>query len=320
MAGNPSFNTLVSTTIDDYVPELTDIIWSSRPGMYVLKKEGRIKNKAGGANCVVPLVVAESKNVGSYSGSDVFSTDDDDEISAAQYPWKQHYGLIKIDGITEAKNSGSKTQIIDILESRLEIVRETITENLDQILWGDGSGNGGKDFMGFKGIVSASDPSTGALGGLPVATNVNWRSPVNTTSEAFSAFGLNGMNKLMNNAGEGNDNPTHIFSYQAGYEAFEASLTNNARYMDPDLVDAGFKNLLYHGVPIVYDKYIDAGYMYFINMKYIAFYTLDNTWFTPSPLMSPANQDVKYKWLKTYGQLTTNNRKRHALKTGLTDV
>ena len=37
-------------------------------------------------------------------------------------------------------------------------------------------------------------------------------------------------------------------------------------------------------------------------------------------LVVPANQDVKYKWLKTYGQLVTNNRKRHSLKTGLTDT
>jgi len=320
MAGNSSFDTLISTTLDNYIPELTDIIFSSRPLFWVMQKTGSFKNKDGGRTCVVPLLVASSKNVGSYSGSDIFATEDDDEISAAQYDWKQYYGLIKIDGITEAKNSGSKTKVLDILETRMEVVRETITENLDEMFWGDGSGNGGKDFLGLKAIISASDPSVGSLGGLPVASNTDWQSDVNSTSEAFSAYGLSGMASSFNNASEGNDHPTHIFSYQAGFEAYEASLTSNARYLDPEVADAGFQNLLYKGVPMTFDKYIDTGYMYFVNMKYITFYTLDNTWFTPSELQTPANQDVKYKWMKLYGQLTTNNRKRHALKTGLTDT
>lgn len=320
MAGNPNFDTLVSTTIDNYVPELADIIFSSRPLMWVLQKDGRIKNKEGGRTCVVPLLIAMSKNVGSYSGSDVFSTEDDDEISAAQYDWKQYYGLIKIDGITEAKNSGSKTAVLDILDTRMEVVRETITENLDKMFWGDGSGNGGKDFLGLKAIVSNADPSVGALGGIPVASNPDWQSDVNTTSEAVATYGLKGMAKSFNNASEGNDHPTHIFTYQGAFEGYEAMLTSNARYLDPEMADAGFQNLLFKGVPITYDKYVDTGYMYFLNMKYITFFTLANTWFTPSELYTPANQDVKYKWLKLYGQLTTNNRKRHSLKTGLTDT
>lgn len=320
MAGNPNFDTLISSTLDNYIPELTDIIFTSRPFMYILKSEGRIKNKEGGRTLVVPLLVAGSKNVGSYSGSDVFATDDDDEMSAAQYNWKQYYGLIKIDGITEAINSGSKTAVLDILETRMEVIRETMTENLDQIFLGDGSGNGGKDFLGLKAIVSAADPSVGALGGIPVATNPDWVSPVNSTSEAFSAYGLAGMARSFNNASQGNDHPTHILTYQAGFEAVEAAHTQDARYMDPEMLELGFQNLLYKGVPVVYDDYVDAGYMYFLNMKYITFYTLANTWFKPSELVVPANQDVKYKWLKTYGQLVTNNRKRHSLKTGLTDT
>ncbi len=325
MAGNPNFNTLVSTTLDNYMAELTDIIFTSRPLMWIMKNEGLMGNKDGGRTCVVPLLVASSKNIGSYSGSDVFSTDDDDEISAAQYNWKQYYGLIKIDGITKAKNAG-KSAVLDILEERLGIVKESMIENLDAIFLGDGSGNGGKDFSGLKAIVSDADPSVGALGGLAVATNPNWQSPHNNTSQAWSAYGLAGMAKSFNDASEGNDHPTHILTYQAAYEAYEASLTDNARYLDPEVADAGFQNLLFKGVPIVFDRYVEdgndaaGGRIYFLNKKYLKFYTLGGTWFEPSDLVAPANQDVVYKYYKTYGEFTTNNRKRHALKSGLTDV
>lgn len=319
MAGNPSFDTLVSTTLDNYIPEAVDNAFSSKPWLWILQNGGKIKNKGGGRSCVVPLLYAESKNHGSYTGTETFSTDPDDELTAAQYDWKQYYGLITIDGITEAKNSG-KEAIIDILQTRTEVLKMTISEHLDRMFLGDGSGNSGKDFLGLKAIVSASDPSVGALGGIAAATNTWWQSTVNSTGEAFSAFGLDGMSNLFNSASEGNDHPTHILTYQAGFEAFEGSLTSNARYLDPEVADAGFQNLLYKGVPMVYDKYVDTGYMYFVNLDYIDFYTLDNVWFRPSDVYRPGNQDAMYKNVVLYGQMTTSNRSRHAIKTGLTDT
>jgi hypothetical protein len=319
MAGNPSFDTLLSTTIDNYIPTLVDVVFGSRPLLWVMEKEGRFQNKEGGLNCNVPLMYAESVNHGSYAGKDIFSTDDDDNITTASYPWRQYYGLVLIEGIEEAKNSGGKTQILDLLDARLRSLEMTISENFDEMFWGDGAGNGGKDFIGLKAIVSASDPSWGSLGGIPVAGNAWWQSDVDATAETVATFGLAGMSNSFNDASEGNDHPNYIFTYQAAYEAFEALHTAQARYLDPEIVDAGFQNLLFKGVPLTFDKYVDDGYMYFLNMDYITFYKLANIWFTPSEWTIPANQDVRYKYLKCYGQLVTDNRKRHAVHTGLTD-
>lgn len=315
MAGNPSFDTLASSTIDNYIPTLVDNIFTSKPWLWILQTTGRIGNKDGGLKLNIELLYASSKNVGSYSGSDTFSTEDDDEITVAQFNWKQYFGLFKIDGITEAKNSGSKTKILDIIKTRAKVVEMTISENLDQMFLGDGSGNGGKDFQGLKKLVG-----TGDLGGIATATNTWWKSNVNTTSEAMSAYGLAGMSKSFNDASEGADHPTHILTYQAAFEAFEAMHTSAARYMDPSMLDAGFQNLLFHGVPLTYDAYVDTGYMYFLNLDYINFYKLNNVWFTPSEFVTPANQDVRYKYLKLYGQMAISNRKRQSLKTGLTDT
>lgn len=318
--GNTSFDTLLSTTIDNYIPTLTDVIFGSRPLLWVMENEGVFQNKEGGLNCNVPLMYAENVNHGSYAGKDIFSTDDDDNITTAQYPWRQYYGLVLIEGIEEAKNSGGKTQILDLLETRLKGLEMTIAENFDEMFWGDGSGNGGKDFIGLKAIVSASDPSWGDLGGIDSATNAFWQSDVNSTSETLATYGLAGMANSFNNASEGNDHPNYIFTTQIAFEAYEALLTDNARYLDPAVADAGFQNLLFKGVPITFDKYVTTGYMYFLNTKYLAFYKLANTWFKPSEWVTPANQDVRYKYLKCYGQLTTNNRNRHALKTGISDT
>lgn len=201
------------------------------------------------------------------------------------------------------------------MTTRSKNVEMTISENLDTMYLSDGTGNGGKDFLGLKALVG-----TGDLGGITVSTNTWWKSDVNSSSEAMSAYALPGMSKSFNNASEGNDHPTHILTYQAGFEGFEKLLTPSARYLDPSMADAGFQNLLFKGVPITYDEYVDTGYMYFLNMDYIDFYKLNNVWFTPSDFVTPANQDVRYKYLKLYGQLAISNRKRQSLKTGLTDT
>jgi len=310
--GNTSFDTLISSTLDKYMPTLVDNIFTSKPLLWIFQTGGHMKNVDGGRHLNIELLYAASKNVGSYSGSDTFSTEEDDEVTIAQFDWKQYAGLFMIDGITEAMNSGSKTKIFDILRTRAKVVEMTISENLDQMFLGDGTGNGGKDFLGIKKLVG-----TGDLGGITVATNSWWKSNVDTTSETLATWTLAGMANMFNTCSEGNDHPTHILTTQVEFEAYEALLTSNARYLDPMMADAGFQNLLYKGVPITFDNYVDTGYMYFLNMDYIDFYKLNNVWFKPSEFVTPANQDVRYKYLKLYGQMGISNRKRQGLHSGL---
>ena len=317
---NPEFNSQLSTTIDNFVPTLVDNAFSSKPFMWILKNEGRIQNKEGGNRCIAPLLYAESNNVGSYSGSDTFTTDEDDNITAAEYEWKQFYGLFLVKGIEKAKNAGGKTQILDLIKARAKATEMTIAEKLDEQFFGDGAGNGGKDFIGLSAIIEASDPSWGDLGGIDSATNAWWQSTEDNTSEAIATWGLAGMSNMWNTVSEGNDHPTHLITTAAVFGGFEAILTANARYMDPEVGDAGFQNLLYKGVPVVFDKYCQTGVMYFVNINYITLYSLAGVWFEPSEFVTPPNQDVMYKYLKLYGALTTDNRKRHGKHTAFTDA
>lgn len=318
MPANPNFDELISTTLDAYIPTLVDNVFSSRPLMFVLKSEGRIQNKSGGNKVVVPLLYAESVNVGSYSGTDTFTTDPDDQVSAAEYKWAQYRGTFMVTGIEAAKNSGGETQVLDLIKARARALEMTISEKFDQMLFGDGSGNSGKDFIGLKAIVSNADPPWGDLGGIDSATNPWWQSTVDATAENWSTWGFRGMTDMWLTISEGNDHPTHIFTTADLFAVIHDNLTQNARYMDPEVAEAGFQNLLWMGIPIVYDKYVDAGYFYFVNMNYITLYTLAGVWFKPSEFLQPINQDAKYKHVLCYGQLVTDNRKRHGLHTNLT--
>ena len=310
-------NGLLATTLKRYIPKLEDNIFSSKPLLWAMRAAGAIQNESGGEKIVVPLIYAEAANKGSYEGDDVFATAANTGISAAEYPWKQYYGLVHFDGIELAKNSG-QGKLLSLMEARLEQIELTIAENLNEMLYDDGAGNGGKDFYGLSAIISASDPSWGDLGGIDRA-NTYWKAKTKSSTVAHT-LALKDMANVYNSASEGNDHPTNIFTTQTAFEDYEALLTGQIRFEDTKMADAGFQNFMFKGAPIAFDTHADgAGAteadapMWFVNFKYIKLKTLAGVWFTPSDLAQPTNQDVFYKHLKLYGNLIASNCARQGV-------
>ena len=70
-------------------------------------------------------------------------------MTAAEYDWGQYAVTVTISGIEEAKNSGEE-QIIDLLEGKIFQAQETVIQNMNSMLFGDGTGNSGKDWTAFQ--------------------------------------------------------------------------------------------------------------------------------------------------------------------------
>jgi len=324
MAGNATFGTdgLLATTLKNYTPKLEDNVFGAKVLLWILKSAGAVRDVAGGSHIVKPLIYAASSNVGSYEDDDVFATGANAGISAAEFQWKQYYGLVHFTGIELAKNSG-KEALLDLMRSRMQQVELSMADGLNQMLWADGAGNGGKDLMGLGGIISAADPSVGDLGGLDRTTNTWWQAKVKAAS-AGNTLSLADMSSIYNTSSEGNDHPDYAVTTQTGFEAYEALLTGLVRFEDAELGDAGFQNLKYKGVPIVFDDDVEGGDagattiyqespMFFLNTKYLELSKLAGKWFSPSELLQPTNQDAFYKHLVCYGNLTVSNASRQGV-------
>ena len=255
-------------------------------------------------------------NKGSYSGSDVFTTSAPTGITAAEFPFRQYYGLLSIEGIEMAKNQG-RPAILKLLATRLKQVEMTIAEELETMLWGDGAGNGQKDFFGLAAIVDASDPSWGDFGGIDrtAAAGAYWRAQETDVSGALT---LAAMRTMYNDASSGNDHPSNILTDQERYEDYEALVAANLQVEDTKMGDAGFQNLMFKGAPIAFSDDATSGEMLFLNMQYIHLTKLSNVWFEASELQQPTNQDVMYQHLKLYGNLNASNCARQGKLTGLT--
>ena len=313
-AGNSNFDEILSTTLKNYVPKLTDNIFSARPLFYALTNGQTIRRISGGAKIVVPLIYGTNSTAGSYSGTDTISTTAQTGISAAEYSWKQYAATVTINGMEEAKNNG-EAQIIDLLEGKIFQTQETIIENMNTMFFGNGTGNSSKDWLGLSALVG----STGSPGGIDStdADNSWWRSAV--TNQGSAAITVASMATLYNNCSVGNDQPTIIISGQNQYEAYEALLVGQIRYTDTDMADKGFQNLLFKGAPMTFDGTLAGeGKLYMLNTKYIQLVAHSDVWFKPTPFVRPTNQDAVFSQLLCYGELTTSNRARQGYMYGIT--
>lgn len=305
------FDAVLATTLKNYLPKLEDNIFTARPLVFFLKEAGQVRPIGGGTQIVLPLIYAVNSTAGSYAGYDAIPTTPQDGISAAQYDWKQYAVSISISGIEEAKNN-SEEEVIDLLESKIMQAEETTYEKMDQMFFGDGTGNGGKDWNGLGNLVNQN---TTTVGNIDPAANAFWQSYRETTAEVLS---IAKMNTAYNTVSVGNDRPNVVLTTQTLFEKYESLLQPQLRFTDTRTADAGFQNLLFKGAPVTYDTYCTAGAMFFLNTKYLRLTGHRDVWWKPTPFVRPENQDARYAQILVYGQFCVSNRKRQGVLTAKT--
>jgi hypothetical protein len=309
---NPNFDALLSTTLANYRDQLTDNIFTARPLTYFLQDKGRIRMLNGGTKIVEPLIYGTSSTVKSYSGYDSIALTAQTGITAAEYEWKQYAASIAISGIEEAKNNGEQ-EIINLLEAKIMQAEESMREGFNQMFFGDGTGNSGKDWNGLGNIVEAS----GTVGGINRATTGNdyWKSYEENTATALT---LAQLSTAYNTVSVGNDHPDMVLTTQTLFEKYEALLQPQLRYTDTKTADAGFQNLLFKAAPVVYDEHCTAGVVYFLNSKYLTLVGHSGKWFSQTDFVRPEDLDARYALIMCYGNLTCRNANKQGKLTAKT--
>ena len=322
MPGNVNFDSLLSTTINNYRKTLTDNVFKSRPLLWWLSEKNSVRKLGGGVKIVEPLIYAQGQ-AGSYGEWDAIQIVPQEGISAAEYPWRQLFATIAISGLEEAQNNGEEA-VINLLRAKVMQAEETLKAKLNKMLYSDGTGNSGKDFLGLKALLVPAGTAVGGIDGT-VAGNEFWRSATATWTAGTSKV-LGVVGTAYNNASNGNDVIDGIFTGQAVYEMYEAELTPNVRYQDVKSANAGFTSLMLKQAPIYWDRDCDAGAVYGLNSKYIALVGHSQRWFKQSPFSdglaaeaggNATTVDARYSLITTYGNLTVSNRAAHFVVTGV---
>lgn len=331
---NPNFDTLVATTLKNYRANLADNITAHQVVWFQLKERGFIREDEGGTSIVEPLLVGRNTTVKSYAGYDIIDVAPQQGITAAEFNWKQIAGSVSISGEEEFKNSGSKTKVISLLQSKITQLELSMMLEINRQLQADGTGNGGKDITGLA--LAVEDGAVWSVyGGIDSNAFTYWRNQWVDYNATFGLLDLGAgittslrnliraMERIYNSCMRGKVRPTVIITDQLIFEAYEQSMqltsSNYRVQVDRKMADAGFMNLLFKETPVVFDEDMpgaslvtnsDDHEMLFLNADFMKFVIGRGKNFVVTDFQRPENQDAKVSQVILYGNLTLNNRAR----------
>lgn len=321
---NANFSTLTSMTLKNYRNTLADNLTGHEALLWELKNKGFIRDEDGGTSIVEPLMYGRNNTVRSYSGYDPLDNTPQEGFTAAEYEWKQIAGSVTISGKEEFQNQGSKTRVVGLLKSKTMQLQTSMELEVSRMLHGDGTGNAGKDFGGL-GLLVEDGAAWSVVGGIDSNTDTWWRNQWIGGTATFASAGVSRMTRLFNSISRKNVKPRLILTDQYIFEAYEATLVPNERFINTRIGDAGFDNLTFKGVPIVFDQDMafedlatDEHQIVMLTTEYLSFVIGKGKKFVVTPFQSPDNQDAKVSHVILYANLVCSNRGRNGRITDLT--
>lgn len=313
---SPNLSELITTTLRNRAGKLADGVTQNTALLFRLSKKGKVKPFSGGRSIIQELSYQENGTFQYYSGWDTLNTALSDVITASEYNIKQAAASVSISGLEMLQNAG-KEQVLDLLESRIEVAEATLKNNISNGIYSDGTGSGGKQIDGLQAQV-ADTPTSGVVGGINRSTYPFWRNvSFDATTDGGSAASSSNIQSYMNRVYvqlvRNSDSPDLIVADNVYYRLYLESLQAIQRISSNEMAQAGFQTLKYMGSDVVLDggQGGDApvNHMYFLNTNYIFFRPHSDRNFTvlePGERYS-SNQDGITKFLVFAGNMTMSN-------------
>lgn len=260
-----TYSALQALTKDKWMLELIDQVHLATPLLVKLRDKEREWD--GGTKIRQPIIYGDLANVGSFTGFDTITYDETCPISAAEFDAKWLVAPVILAETDLSLNQGEQ-QVIDYVKAKFQVAQETLRKQFTTQLFGDGTGNSGKDITGLKAIVSDS----GTYGGIDRSTYTWWRANVNSNSGVSRPLTVRLMRKMFLQCSDGEDKPDLIVTTEAVWNRYAEMVEGALNIVTDDqqkLANLGFQVLNFYGAAVVPDPACDPGYMYFLNTKYL---------------------------------------------------
>ncbi len=294
----------------------TDNIFTSQALLYLFGEQGFKEDASGGRLFEETVEYATNTTFKSYGELEQLDTTRIDVFDAARYEQKIFAGTVVFSDLEELRNAVENRKI-DVIKSKLKNGSNSATEVLDGMLFGDGTGNNGKDFDGLAKVVS-STPTTGTVGGINAAVFTFWRNRQNSgaktstiydnlrsaTTTTYNQCSLGGTERV----------PTGVVSDRATFEGYEGLLVAIERLYRENAKNDGdiaFINdaIAFKGKPWVYDEQATANTVYLLNNNFLKVAYLKGGWMKMKDPVEPANQLAVVHRVLTVGNMTASARR-----------
>jgi len=321
---NSAITDIIATTIQSRSGELADNLTQNNAILQRLNQKGNVRPFSGGNVILEEIMYDDSatNNANSYSGYEVLNIAPDSPISAAQFKIAQYADSVTMSGLEMLQNS-SKEAIIDLLDGRMQVSEARLLNRISGDLYGDGTGNGGKNLDGLGAAVAAV-PTSGTYGGINRATWTFWQNQITSGATSSSTI-LGAMTTAAIKQIRGTDKADLIVAGNTLYSYYVGALQAIQRIAAEESGAAGFASLKFYGGGTSADVVLGGGYgaqetatyMYFLNTNYIFLRPHKERNFVPiGGERQSINQDAIVKLYGWAGNLTTSNSFLQGLLTG----
>lgn len=304
MAGG-NFDKFLASFLPLIPKKMYDNIMKSSPLMYMIMKQKKSWD-SGGDTIKIHLKYKHATNVGSYQGYDTLDITPQDTRTDAEFRLKQLYASIIFNGYETAASSGDLA-IFKMSEIAMSDAEAALKDLFTQLLFKDGTGNGGKDILGLKAAVD-DGTNVATYGGITRSAQTWWKAQYDGAAAALSTAKMQSMFVKCSRGGMENK-PDFIVTDMTQYLKYLALVDGKTTLQQPlgkigeEFANLGFTQVSFMGVPVVYDEYCPANTMYFLNSNTLQLYTKPGLDFKPSEMVKPPNMDAKVGQLFWAGEL-----------------
>lgn len=314
---------LQAVTHDLVLKELADGSFKSSAGFRKFY-EGREKLD-GGVKIGSPVIIsgqADDTTGGWYSGAEELQDSERDDITRAEVDWKQGYETVLIAKSDINKNKGSRTQILNLLTSKVKIAGNRFDARVASSVFGDGSN--AKALNGLQQVIAA----TGDYAGLAISDikdefgNDAWLSYVKTSAGTLTETL---MQLTLGRATEGKMRPDWAVMKQNVFDEVWGLLKEHQRILveDSSFSNAGHdqrKILVYNGIPHLIDSHMKAQSIYYINSEFTKLYVHQDEDMKTQSFPFLENSNAIKERVVFMGNLFCNNRSKNSELAGITVV
>lgn len=312
--GPANVTTLLSTTMENRdIKDIQDAVFNDLVLIRHLQDKNSVR-RAGGASIIVPIRSSKNSTAGFYDGYQTIDVSPQDELTSAQYKWKQAAVSVSVSGREERIQNQGQYAVLDLVQSKIKGAEDRLKDVLNTALFAAAPGT-----SDIGSLVTSID-ATSQIGDINSTTYSFWQS-TSTSSGSFAAQGLSDMRTLWSTLEvKAPAAPTDlVLTTTTIYNYYEAALQAQQRYAPSDKTgNASFDSLMFRSAPVKYDAACNSGVAYFLNSKVMELVIHSGTDFIMRDWVPSINQDAKTALFMVGLELVIKNRRKLGKLTGIT--
>jgi hypothetical protein len=320
-------NTLYTTTWAKRRPKDIDQIFEENRLVSLYRSKGLMKyEETDGRRLEIPLRVNKSNTAKFFGKGATFTITDFDPLTVTYENWRNLGDQIVRYWEDDKANGGSETRHMKMMNSKLDTVRDTLDEKLEDALWANTGGSSVLDYNGLMYLIDTDPTQSRTIHGINQATAVDsdggfyWRNQTKASSGAFSIYGESDMTNLLNTC-ERWGKIDLLISDQTTYELGESEALERVRVVNKEAVSLGLDHITFKGRIWIWSPKCEGGRTYFIDRRHIGM-TIDPS--VNFVMNSWKELPTQYKDMVTQivqrGQHWIDKRRCHGVLTGQSDT